>query len=39
MTELHRAAAAVGDTELAVKFEAGAESMRHGVVFAASLYL
>jgi hypothetical protein len=33
------AAFAVGDTGLAEKFKAGAESLRHGVVFAASLYL
>ena len=39
MMELHKAASAVGDAELAEKFKAGAESLRHGVVFAASLYL
>jgi ATP-dependent RNA helicase DOB1 len=39
MMELHKAAAAVGDGDLAAKFQAGAESLRHGVVFAASLYL
>jgi ATP-dependent RNA helicase DOB1 len=39
MMELHRAARAVGSEELAVTFEKGAESLRHGVVSAASLYL
>ena len=39
MMELHRAARAVGSTELADSFEKGAESLRHGVVSAASLYL
>lgn len=38
MMELHRACIAVGDTELAEKFEKGAESLRHGIVFADSLY-
>ena len=38
MMELHRAARAVGSTELADSFEKGAESLRHGVV-SASLYL
>jgi ATP-dependent RNA helicase DOB1 len=39
MMELRGAAKAVGDVELADKFERGAESMRHGIVFANSLYL
>ena len=39
MMELRGAARAVGDVELADKFELGAESMRHGIVFANSLYL
>jgi ATP-dependent RNA helicase DOB1 len=39
MMELHRAACAVGDEALAKKFEEGAKSLRHGVVFATSLYL
>ena len=39
MMELHRAARAVGSEELATSFEKGAESLRHGVVSAASLYL
>ena len=39
MMELHRAASAVGDETLAEKFAAGAESLRHGIVFATSLYL
>ena len=39
MMELNGAARAVGDVELADKFERGAESMRHGIVFANSLYL
>lgn len=39
MMELRGAANAVGDAELAGKFERGAESMRHGIVFANSLYL
>ena len=38
MMELHRACIAVGDTGLAQKFEQGAESLRHGIVFADSLY-
>ena len=38
MMELHRACVAVGDTGLAEKFEKGAESLRHGIVFADSLY-
>jgi ATP-dependent RNA helicase DOB1 len=38
MMELHRACIAVGDTELAEKFEKGAECLRHGIVFADSLY-
>ena len=36
MMELHRAACAVGDEALAKKFEEGAKSLRHGVVFATS---
>ena len=39
MMEMRGAARAVGDVELADKFERGAESMRHGIVFANSLYL
>ena len=39
MMELHRAASAVGDETLAEKFAAGAEDLRHGIVFATSLYL
>ena len=39
MMELRGAALSVGDDALANKFERGAESMRHGIVFANSLYL
>ena len=38
MMELHRSCVAVGDDGLAKKFEQGAESLRHGIVFADSLY-
>jgi len=38
MMELHRSCLAVGDTELAKKFELGAASLRRGIVFADSLY-
>lgn len=39
MMELHRAAVAVGDRDMADTFERGALSIRRGVVFAQSLYL
>ena len=38
MMELHRSCVAVGDDGLAKKFEQGADSLRHGIVFADSLY-
>ena len=38
MMELHRSSVAVGDTDLAKKFEQGAAALRHGIVFADSLY-
>jgi len=39
MMELRGAARAVGDVPLSEKFQRGAESLRHGIVFANSLYL
>ena len=39
LMQLSAAAAAVGDVKLRDKFNAAAESLRHGIMFAASLYL
>jgi len=39
LRQLGSASSAIGNTELKVKFESGADRIRRGVVFAASLYL
>jgi ATP-dependent RNA helicase DOB1 len=39
MQQLERAAAVVGDTELAGKFAASRETIRRDIMFAASLYI
>lgn len=39
MQQLERAAAVVGDTDLAAKFAASRETIRRDIMFAASLYI